>query len=439
MKKLITLLSFSFFVLVSCSKDDPTVAAVPTITTTQAVLSGATVTVTWPVVAGTDITYNVYRNDNPVKINAVPLTEATYTDVLTAIGDYTYRITVNTAGLESEKGTASEKVVFALPTAPVAQAVLNGGAITVTWPAVAGTGITYNIYKNGDPVKINASPLTEATYTDILTATGSYTYTIAVNVAGLESEKGAASGKVVLALPKTRIMESSTSTYNTKYEYAYTYDTSNIAKLVSVASKTTRTKISDQTVTVSNSIAKYTYAGDLITKIIYYSVDNVAGSSYEYVYNAKNQMTSLIRKKADGTINYTVNLTYDDNGRVTETSDYPNWGTWVYTYLAGNLVKYTYTLTQVGSTNYVENSNSVFDTKNTYSKNILGYNNTFTSSINNELSSSTTGGDGITTSSSSSRTEYTYDANDYVLTRTEYTTTDSSTEMQTEKSVYTYN
>jgi len=242
-----------------------------------------------------------------------------------------------------------------------------------------------------------------------------------------------------LALPKTRIMESSTSTYNTKYEYAYTYDTSNIAKLVSVASKTTRTKISDQTVTVSNSIAKYTYAGDLITKIIYYSVDNVAGSSYEYVYNAKNQMTSLIRKKADGTINYTVNLTYDDNGRVTETSDYPNWGTWVYTYLAGNLVKYTYTLTQVGSTNYVENSNSVFDTKNTYSKNILGYNNTFTSSINNELSSSTTGGDGITTSSSSSRTEYTYDANDYVLTRTEYTTTDSSTEMQTEKSVYTYN
>ena len=428
MKKIITLLCVSFFALISCSKDDATELKVPSVTATQAVLDGATVKITWPAVTGAGITYNVYRNDDPVKINAVPLSEATYTDVLKAIGSYTYRITVNQNGIESEKGITSEKVVFTLPKAPIAQAVLNGATVAVTWPAVAGIGITYNIYKNDNPVKINAVPLTEAKFTDVLMSTGSCTYTITVNLAGLESEKGTVSEKVVLALPKTRVRELINSSFITKYETTFTYDASNIAKLVSTATKTTSTKVSDQSVTVTNSTIKYTYMGDLITKVTYYNVDNVVTSSNEYVYNTKNQRTSVKKIKADGSVDYTINFDYKDNGTIIESYSVANYGAYVHFYQSGNIVKQEYSKDK----SYMSTS-FVFDTKNVYTKNILGYNGTFTSSINNEVSYLTTGAN-----NSSTRAVYAYDANDYVLTKTVYRTT-SSIEELIEKTVYTYN
>jgi hypothetical protein len=432
MKKIITLLCVSFFALVSCSKDDPAESKVPSVTATQAVLDGATVKITWPAVVGSGITYNVYRNDDPVKINAVPLTEATYTDVLKVVGSYSYTITVNLAGKESEKGLASEKVVFALPKAPVAQVVLNGATVAVTWPVVAGTGITYNVYKNDNPVKINAVPLTEAKFTDVLMSTGSCTYAITVNLAGLESEKGTASEKVVLALPKTRVTEESNSSYITKYETTYTYDASNIAKLVSVTTKTTSTEVSDQSVTVTNSTTKYTYTGDLITKSTYYD-DNVATSSDEYVYNTKNQVTSIKNINADGSVGDTINFDYKDNGTMIESSSFVNYGTYAYSYQSGNIVKEEYSKGK----SYMS-TNFVFDTKNVYTKNILGYNAIILNNMNNEVSSSVTRDNGTSISSYSTRTVYTYDANDYVLTKTAYSTT-SSTEKLTEKTVYTYN
>jgi hypothetical protein len=438
MKKIITLLCVSFFALVSCSKDDSSESKVPSATATQAVLDGATVKVTWPAVVGSGITYNIYRNDDPVKINAVPLTEATYTDVLKAVGSYTYTITVNLADKESEKGLASEKVVFVLPKAPIAQAVLNGATVAVTWPEVAGTGVTYNVYKNDNPVKINAVPLTEAKFNDILMSTGSCIYTITVNLAGLESEKGTASEKVVLALPKTSVSERKDDRNSYKYESIYTYDASNIAKLVSVTTKTTSTKVSDQSVTVTNSTTKYTYTGDLITKSTYYNANNVVTDSNEYLYNAKNQLTSNIYIKADGSINYTVNYAYNDNGTVTETATREYWGTYVYSYLSGNQIKEVATNDFDPSSISVSTTSLVYDTKYHATYNILGYLKLYISGFNNEVSSSTTVTSGTKTSSFSSRIEYTYDANDYVLSRTVFNTS-SSTAKQTGKTVYTYN
>jgi hypothetical protein len=324
--------------------------------------------------------------------------------------------------------SSNEDAPIVVPSATAAQAELVGGSINIAWPAVAGAGITYNIYRNDNPVKINTAPLTEAKFTDVLTATGSYTYTITVNLSGLESPKGLASEKVVLALPKTRVRELINSSFITKYETTYTYDASNIAKLVSTTTKTTSTKVSDQSVTVTNSTIKYTYMGDLITKVTYYNVDNLATSSNEYEYNTKNQLASIKKIKADGSVDYTINFDYKDNGTIIESSSVDYYGTYVHYYQSGNIVKQEYS-----KDNSFMSTNFVFDTKNVYTKNILGYNTTFTSSINNEVSYVTTGAN-----NSSTRAVYAYDANDYVLTKTVYRTT-SSIEILIEKTVYTYN
>jgi hypothetical protein len=446
MKKIITLLCISFFTLVSCSSEDESVK-VPPATATQAVLDGATVKVTWPAVVGSGITYNIYRNDDPVKINAEPLTEATYTDVLKAVGSYTYTITVNLAGIESEKGITSEKVVFALPKTPIAQAVLNGPTVAVTWPAVAGTGITYNVYKNDNPVKINTAPLTEAKFTDVLTATGSYTYTITVNLSGLESPKGTASEKVVLDLPKTTTYEfysyttdngvTTTTTY--KDVSVSTYDSTNITKLASIS----LTSSNSWNTTVSKRKVVYTYTGNLITKTESLDVAGVVQNSTVYTYNDKNKMTSSTYTNSKGKVFKSVYV-YNADGTVTGTqystsvsgAVTPSGETSVYTFLNGNLVKdeYSYTSTNGNST---ETSTFVFDTKNNPSKYVLGLSNIFgtTANVNNTISSISTDS---SLSTYSERSEFTYDANGNVLTEKTFSKEGNAPEKLSRTTTYTY-
>lgn len=327
---------------------------------------------------------------------------------------------------------------IAPPTAPVTiKAALNGGGVDVSWPVVGGTGVTYNVYRNGNPVKINAVPLTEAKFKDVLTSTGSFTYTVTANSGGVESAKGVVSEKVILELPKARTVESFSNAYNTKTEYTYFYDTSNIAKLVSVTIKSTMIKLSDQTVTEGSRTIEYTYNGDLITKI---TNIKAATPSTEYVYNEGNKEISMISKKSDGSIDYIVNFAHSEDGTITETSDLPDWGTWVYAYEKGNTVKYTYSVLRYGSTNYVETCNSIFDTKNSYSKNILGFNNLITEGggVNNQISSSIIGtNDGRVVTTSSYKSEYAYNENGYVLTKMKYIMT-LSAPVLTEKTVITY-
>ena len=64
--------------------------------------------------------------------------------------------------------SSSEDIPITVSSATMTQAVLNGNSRDIIWWAVTGTGITYNIYRNDDPIKINSAPLTEAKFTDIL-------------------------------------------------------------------------------------------------------------------------------------------------------------------------------------------------------------------------------------------------------------------------------
>jgi hypothetical protein len=342
--------------------------------------------------------------------------------------------------------SSNEDAPIVVPSATAAQAELVGGSINITWSAVAGAGITYNIYRNDNPVKINTAPLTEAKFTDVLTATGSYTYTITVNLSGLESPKGLASGKVVLDLPKTTTFEeynystsngvATTTTY--KDVSILTYDSANITKLASIS----QISSNSGSTAVSKSKEVYTYTGNLITKEESVDVAGVVQNSTVYVYNDKNKMTSSTYTSSKGNVYKSVYV-YNTDGTVTSTqygtsisgvvtpSGYTN----VYTFLNGNLVKDVNTYT---STDYNSTSTRVylFDTKNNPSKYVLGFSNLFgeTANLNNAISN-------VYTSSSNTyaiRSEFTYDANGNVLTEKTFRKQDSLPEQLSSTTTYAY-
>lgn len=348
--------------------------------------------------------------------------------------------------------SSNEDAPIVVPSATAAKAELVGGSINVTWPAVAGAGITYNIYRNDNPVKINATPLTEAKFTDVLTATGSYTYTITVNFSGLESPRGIASEKVVLDLPKTTTFEeynystnngvTTTTTY--KNVSVLTYDSANIAKLISSSS----TSSNSGGTAVSKRKDVYTYTGNLITKQESVDIDGVTQNSTVYVYNDKNKITSRTFTSGKGYVYKSV-FTYNDDGTVSCTQYSTSvsgvvtasGNTNVYTFLNGNLVK---DVNSYVSTNYNSTSTSVylFDTKNNPSKYILGFSNLFgeMANVNNATSSVYTysSGTSSTPSTSSSRSEFTYNANGNVLTEKVFSKEDNLPEKLSSTTTYTY-
>jgi hypothetical protein len=345
---------------------------------------------------------------------------------------------------------SSEDVPVTVPSATAAQAVLDGGSINVTWPAVTGAGITYNVYRNDNPVKINTAPLKEAKFTDVLTATGSYTYTITVNFSGLESPKGIASGKVVLDLPKTTTFEeysystnngvTTTTTY--KNVSVLTYDSANITKLISVSG----TSSNSGSTAVSKSKEIYTYTGNLITKEESVDVAGVVQNSTVYVYNDKNKITSRTFTGGNGYVYKSVYV-YNTDGTVTSTqystsvsgavtaSGYTN----VYTFLNGNLVK---DVSAYASTSYNSTSTKVyvFDTKNNPSKFALGFSSLFgeTANLNNAISSVYTSSSSSSSNTYAERSEFTYDANGNVLTEKVFRKQDNLPEKLSSTTTYTY-
>jgi hypothetical protein len=345
--------------------------------------------------------------------------------------------------------SSNEETPIVVPSATAAQAELVGGSINITWSAVAGSGITYNIYRNDNPGKINTAPLTEAKFTDVLTTTGSYTYTITVNLSGQESPKGIASGKVVLDLPKTTTFEEYNYSTNNdngvevsnifKHVYVLTYDSANITKLISVS----QTNYGTGTTPLSKSKVVYTYMGNLITKEESVDVAGVVLNSKVYVYNDKNKIISSTYTTSVGNV-YKSIYVYNADGTVSN-SQYstsvsgvvtPSKTTNVYTFLNGNLVKDE--ITYYNSTSTIV---YLFDTKNNPSKYVLGFSNLFgetaninNANINNDISS-------VYTSSSqtyATRNELTYDANGNVLTKKVFSKLDSLPEKLSSKTTYTY-
>ncbi|WP_426485696.1 hypothetical protein [Flavobacterium sp. 2] len=334
---------------------------------------------------------------------------------------------------------SSDETSPTAPSAPSAvNAVLNADTVNLTWSPVEGTGITYNVYKNGSAVKINTVPLTEAKFTDVLKATGAFTYTVTASLNGLEGAKSVVSEKIMLELPKTQNIERSDKYNIVKYEYSYTYDTSNITKLATVIVKYSNTNVKTQTTTVLNTITKYTYSGDLITKSMNYSDDNVFKGSTEYAYNEQKKIISGTRKNPDGSISYKVTYTYNVDGTITEKYDLPDYGVGIYTFDKGNLVKYSITTPTPGE-EFLAVSNYIYDTKKDPLADILGFNRFLINTVNNAISSSTI----ITStlgnnSTESSKTDCTYDENGYVLTKMKSVTMPPNGVMQTEKTVVTY-
>ncbi|WP_281321976.1 hypothetical protein [Flavobacterium aestivum] len=342
--------------------------------------------------------------------------------------------------------SSNEDAPIVVPSATAAHAELNGGSIDVTWPAVEGTGITYNVYRNDSPLKLNTVPLTEAKFTDVLTATGTYTYTITVNLSGLESSKGIASEKVVLDLPKTTIVESYTYSISNgvttttihKDVNVLTYDSANIAKLNSVST----TSSDSGSMVVSKRKEVYTYSGNLITKQETVDVADVVQSSRVYVYNDKNKMTSSVYTTSKGNV-YKWVYVYNADGTVTSTlygismsgMVTPSGNTNVYTFLNGNLVKDVSTYT---STNYTSTSTKVyvFDTKNNPTKYTLGFSNLFgeVANLNNVISSVYT----LSPSTTSVRNEITYNANGNILTKKVFSKEDNLPEQLSTTITYTY-
>ncbi|KFF09973.1 hypothetical protein [Flavobacterium hydatis] len=336
---------------------------------------------------------------------------------------------------------SSDEDSSVIPVAPVAptaiHAVLNEGSVDITWTGVEGAGITYNVYRNA--VKINTVSLKEAKFTDVLKSTGSFVYTVTANLGGAESTKGEVSEKVILELPKTKTMQSIDIYYDTKYEYAYTYDASNITKLVSQTSKETNIDLTTKKVTVTNTVLKFTYAGNLITKIGYYSVDDIPRSFVEYVYNAQKKMIGRIVKRSNGSISYTVTYEYNEDGTITETNDSPDSGPGIYTFGNGNLVKYSITTPVSKVDKYVVVTNYVYDSKNEPTLNVLGFNFFVNNSKNNEISSSTVFNyNGEIDSTESSKSDNMYNENGYVLTTMKTLKVSSGETLQTQQTVITY-
>lgn len=335
---------------------------------------------------------------------------------------------------------SSDETSPTAPSAPTAvHAELKADTVNLTWLPVEGTGITYNIYKNDSPVKINTAPLTEAKFTDILKTTGSFTYMVTANVGGVESAKTAISEKIILELPKTKTVQITDKYYDTKYEYAYTYDTSNITKLATITTKMTDTNVKTQTSTITNAITKYTYTGDLITKGMFYSSDNVFKGSVDYVYNDQKKIIAGVRKNADGKITYTTTYTYNADGTITEKNDLPDSGPGIYTFEKGNLVKYNITTPLPDNDKYVSETNYVYDSKNDSHINVLGFNLFVSSNKNNAISSSSIlKFNDVVESTESSKSDCTYNENNYILSSMKSLSSPINGVIQTEKIVVTY-
>ncbi|MFD4370719.1 fibronectin type III domain-containing protein [Streptomyces sp. NPDC058486] len=152
----------------------------PTGLTTTAT-TDTTASLSWNTVAGA-ASYHVFRNGT--KVNTAPVTTATYTDTGLAAGTtYSYTVAaVDASGTAGTRSSAVDATTTGTPvTLPAPTALTVTGTTDTTaslsWNTVAGAA-SYHVYRNG--TKVNAAPVTAATYTDTgLTAGTTYSYTVA--------------------------------------------------------------------------------------------------------------------------------------------------------------------------------------------------------------------------------------------------------------------
>lgn len=163
--------------------------------------SGPDIILNWSANGGTDLEgYNVYRNtpEGWTKINISPITEITHTDSGLRNGTYTYRVAaVDAAGNESLPSNEASAAVYTEPPQPPINlgitAVPEGEALGAAWEYAGGPAAGYNIYRSdvsgGPYAMLNASPLSEKSYTDTGLVNGAaYYYVVtAMDAYGNES------------------------------------------------------------------------------------------------------------------------------------------------------------------------------------------------------------------------------------------------------------
>ncbi|NOZ67934.1 MAG: hypothetical protein GXP46_01490, partial [Deferribacteres bacterium] len=163
--------------------------------------SGPDITLNWTANSGTDLSgYNIYRKgpEGWARINTSPVTETTYIDSGLRNGTYTYRVTaVDEAGNESLPSNEASAAVYTVPPQPPENLVITpvpeGEALGAAWEYSFGSAAGYNIYRSdvsgGPYAMLNASPLSEKSYTDTGLVNGNtYYYVVtAVDAYGNES------------------------------------------------------------------------------------------------------------------------------------------------------------------------------------------------------------------------------------------------------------
>lgn len=234
------------------------------------------------------------------------------------------------------------------------------------------------------------------------------------------------------------ILSSCSKSDNTQQNENPLIDTSNILikKIIETVSgvsvTSTFTYNGKKLVSISNSnntIANYTYTGDLITGLDFYSGATLSQKD-TYTYNANNQITTYIRlnygvnagnkivftHNSDGTISFieyfgdlTTQTTLNESGKLF--------------FLNGEIIKverYVGTTTTLSST-----TNYAYDDKNHPFKNILGYDKT--SFLNGNPKGISHNFLSRTSSSQSSTFNYTYDTNGFPINETKTYSGNSST------------
>jgi len=169
------------------------------------------------------------------------------------------------------------------------------------------------------------------------------------------------------------------------------------------------------------SLAKYTYTGDLITRIDELDEDGKLNYTTEYAY-VSGKLNSSIGKGADADEIYYYKTKYVHNGDGTVSYDNfrgvistgveEEYGvTGKYTFKDGNLLKL--------EVSYYSNDYSYiyeYDTKNNPRKNVLGFSVLLedeNSSVNNVVKETSTSGSGVNIRTNTTTYTYKYDVNNY--------------------------
>lgn len=319
----------------------------------------------------------------------------------------------------------SEEISTKIPTINAVEAVLVENMINLSWSPVSGTNVTYNVYRKDSSIKINALPIIEAKFSDLLTSVGVYEYFVTVVINGKEGAKGNPSNRVLLQLPSKVFYENFlytnkngiTSVDIETNETIYAYDQKNIVKISS-----TIEIFGDGKVNFGSLKSIYYYSGDLISKIERLDKSGLVESTIRYDYNNAKQI--IYRTFSLGnTPTFKSDFVYNSDGTVTESylqiSPYsgflePIGVKHIYQFANGNIV--TDKLSVIDpQTNIVSVKIGTysFDSKYNYNKNILGVSKFLLageSNVNNviELVDSP--------SVSFTRRELTYDVNNFIST-----------------------